>query len=61
MNMTQAVLGQVAFKVGDGFDKVCGVGWRAIVRPSLYLSLLYDELQARIVQEMLHGLFDTFI
>ena len=35
----------------------------AILRASLYLSLpsLHDEIQARIVQEMLHGLFHAFI
>ncbi|KIM37117.1 hypothetical protein M413DRAFT_31068 [Hebeloma cylindrosporum] len=35
----------------------------AILRSALYLSLttLHDEIQARIVQEMLHGLFHAFI
>ena len=40
MNVTQAVLGQVAFKVGDGFgwDKVCWVGWRHCTTLSLSLT-----------------------
>ncbi|PPQ89789.1 hypothetical protein CVT25_008168 [Psilocybe cyanescens] len=35
----------------------------AILRSSLYLSLstLHDEVQARIIQEMMHGLFHAFI
>ena len=35
----------------------------AILRAALYLSLdsLHDEIQARIVQEMLHGLYHAFI
>ena len=33
----------------------------AILRAALYLSLNSDEIQARIVQEMLHGLYHTFI
>lgn len=35
----------------------------AILRAALYLSLptLHDEIQARIVQEMMHGLFHAFI
>ncbi|KAG5719893.1 hypothetical protein E4T56_gene5072, partial [Termitomyces sp. T112] len=34
-----------------------------IMRSSIYLSLstLYDEIQARIVQEMMHGLFHAFL
>ena len=35
----------------------------AILRAALYLGLatLHDEIQARIAQEMLHGLFHAFI
>lgn len=35
----------------------------AIMRSATYLSLqtLYDEIQARIVQEMMHGLFHAFL
>ncbi|KIY46654.1 hypothetical protein FISHEDRAFT_46946 [Fistulina hepatica ATCC 64428] len=35
----------------------------AILRSATYLSLqtLYDEIQARIVQEMMHGLFHAFL
>jgi hypothetical protein len=35
----------------------------AILRTALYLSLdsLHDEIQASIVQEMLHGLYHAFI
>ncbi|KAK2459858.1 hypothetical protein APHAL10511_008122 [Amanita phalloides] len=35
----------------------------AILRSALYLSLdtLYDEIQARIIQEMMHGLFHAFL
>ncbi|KAF4586604.1 hypothetical protein EYR40_010616 [Pleurotus pulmonarius] len=34
-----------------------------IMRASIYLSIqtLYDEIQARIVQEMMHGLFHAFL
>ena len=34
-----------------------------IMRSATYLSLqtLYDEIQARIIQEMMHGLFHTFL
>ena len=35
----------------------------AILRSATYLSLdtLYNEIQARIIQEMIHGLFHTFL
>ena len=35
----------------------------AILRSAAYLSLdtLYDEIQARIIQEMMHGLFHAFL